>query len=287
MIQKKTRKKLELYPNVVMVGRGYKYKNGKKVSDEPVIVCSVKEKISKANLKDKDIIPTEINGLKTDVIEVGEIRALRTDRYRPAPGGVSIGHVDITAGTLGCLVQGKTSGETFILSNNHVLANCFDRKTEVLTKSGWKFWENVTYEDKFATREKNGNLEYHNPINLVKQWYDGKMFHFKGFWHDLLVTPNHNLFAKKSYICGLPKQMQHLKDYISYNFIKADEAFKRCAKKSSTVEMTSSFSWNCTPLSIITLPSVRYIRGKDLNSSYKIKPEVWLEFLGNYVKIAN
>jgi hypothetical protein len=34
---------------------------------------------------------------------------------------VSIGHRDITAGTLGCLV--KKSGRTFILSNNHVLAN--------------------------------------------------------------------------------------------------------------------------------------------------------------------
>jgi len=34
---------------------------------------------------------------------------------------VSIGHRDITAGTLGCLV--KKNGQVFILSNNHVLAN--------------------------------------------------------------------------------------------------------------------------------------------------------------------
>jgi hypothetical protein len=40
---------------------------------------------------------------------------------RPAPGGVSIGHRDITAGTLGCLV--KKNGIIHILSNNHVLAN--------------------------------------------------------------------------------------------------------------------------------------------------------------------
>jgi hypothetical protein len=46
------------------------------------------------------------------------------ERVRPAPGGVSIGHRDITAGTLGCLV--KKNGEIFILSNNHVLANSND-----------------------------------------------------------------------------------------------------------------------------------------------------------------
>jgi len=38
------------------------------------------------------------------------------------PGGVSIGHEWITAGTLGCLV--KRDGQIFILSNNHVLADC-------------------------------------------------------------------------------------------------------------------------------------------------------------------
>jgi hypothetical protein len=61
--------------------------------------------------------------MPTDVIETGVIRALQspTEKHRPAPGGVSIGHRDITAGTLGCLV--KKDGRSVILSNNHVLAN--------------------------------------------------------------------------------------------------------------------------------------------------------------------
>jgi len=45
----------------------------------------------------------------------------RTIKHRPAPGGVSIGHEDITAGTLGMLVE--KNGTTYILSNNHVLAD--------------------------------------------------------------------------------------------------------------------------------------------------------------------
>ncbi len=46
----------------------------------------------------------------------------RRQRVRPAPGGVSIGHRRVTAGTLGCIVQG-VDREPYILSNNHVLAN--------------------------------------------------------------------------------------------------------------------------------------------------------------------
>lgn len=47
-------------------------------------------------------------------------------RLRPAPGGISVGHKAITAGTLGCLVRGRTApriNRLMILSNNHVLAN--------------------------------------------------------------------------------------------------------------------------------------------------------------------
>jgi hypothetical protein len=88
----------------------------------------VEQKLPKEQLKKKDLVPEEIKGVKTDVIETGIIKALQspTDKWRPAPGGVSIGHLQITAGTLGCLV--KRAEETYILSNNHVLANSNDAK---------------------------------------------------------------------------------------------------------------------------------------------------------------
>jgi hypothetical protein len=44
-------------------------------------------------------------------------------RHRPLKIGTSVGHVKITAGTLGCFVTQREGGGTFILSNNHVLAN--------------------------------------------------------------------------------------------------------------------------------------------------------------------
>lgn len=47
-------------------------------------------------------------------------------RHRPSPGGVSVAHVSVTAGTLGSRAIGLTApwnNRHLILSNNHVLAN--------------------------------------------------------------------------------------------------------------------------------------------------------------------
>lgn len=111
--------------NVVATGVGYKVVQGKKTSTLS-IVCSVTRKVGATALSPRDLVPPLIDGIPTDVVATGRIRAFqsRTERHRPAPGGVSIGHRDITAGTLGCLV--RKDGQVFILSNNHVLANSND-----------------------------------------------------------------------------------------------------------------------------------------------------------------
>ena len=108
--------------NVVAAGVGYKISGGQKTSTLS-IVCSVSKKVAASQLSSRDLVPASLEGTPTDVIETGVIRALQspTEKHRPAPGGVSIGHRDITAGTLGCLV--KKDGRPVILSNNHVLAN--------------------------------------------------------------------------------------------------------------------------------------------------------------------
>jgi hypothetical protein len=76
-------------------------------------------------------VPKVIAGYPVKIIKSGRFKALslmqpklkataepiRTSRLRPAMGGVSIGHPNITAGTLGGVIGG------LILSNNHVLAD--------------------------------------------------------------------------------------------------------------------------------------------------------------------
>lgn len=65
---------------------------------------------------------------EVDVVEVGEIRALSPftpeemqKPHRPLAPGCSVGHPDITAGTLGAFVE--VDGVVHALSNNHVLGN--------------------------------------------------------------------------------------------------------------------------------------------------------------------
>lgn len=121
-VLKNCKHKLLACENVVATGIGYKVVDGKRTK-ERCIVCSVSTKLPLNKIKNKNVIPKTIDGVLTDVVETGKIRALAspTDRLRPAPGGVSIGHKNITAGTLGCLVD--LNGTKLILSNNHVLAN--------------------------------------------------------------------------------------------------------------------------------------------------------------------
>jgi len=109
--------------HVVGTGIGFKRKNGK-LTGEIAIVCNVALKVDASMLSFEDVIPKEIEGYVTDVRQTGVIRALQapTGRFRPAPGGVSVGHYQITAGTLGVWAK-KQNGSMVLLSNNHVLAN--------------------------------------------------------------------------------------------------------------------------------------------------------------------
>lgn len=109
--------------NVVGVGIGEKIKGGFS-QGRLCLKIYVEKKLAIQSLSKKEILPQEIARVETDVEEVGKIVALgNSGRYRPAPGGVSLGHYRITAGTFGCLVKDKKSGKVLILSNNHVLAN--------------------------------------------------------------------------------------------------------------------------------------------------------------------
>jgi hypothetical protein len=122
-------------PNVVATGIGYKRVQGKQTGNL-CIICSVESKVADAFLSGIQRIPSVIEGILTDVQQTGLMHVMQepeglvhttaeinphTGRHRPFPGGISIGHKEVSAGTLGCLV--KKEGKIYILSNNHVLAN--------------------------------------------------------------------------------------------------------------------------------------------------------------------
>jgi hypothetical protein len=110
-------------PNVVSVGVGFRNREREGLK-ELCIVCSVDRKRPLNELRDRDRVPRAFGEFRVDVKESGRFRALgaaQAERLRPARPGGSVAHVDVTAGTFGCVVS--RNGERFILSNNHVLAN--------------------------------------------------------------------------------------------------------------------------------------------------------------------
>ena len=126
--------------NVVGVAVGRKIVRGRE-TDEPCIVVYVARKLPASALRRGDVVPRDVDGVRTDVVETGRFEALlllqrpttsRTARVRPAPGGVSVGHVRVSAGTLGVIARRAGSGPV-ILSNNHVLANTNDARPGDLT----------------------------------------------------------------------------------------------------------------------------------------------------------
>jgi hypothetical protein len=76
--------------------------------------------------REVELITKQAKG-EVDIRYVGRVGKLTTpwhqQRQRPLLIGCSVGHLQITAGTIGCFVQPRGGGSLCILSNNHVLAN--------------------------------------------------------------------------------------------------------------------------------------------------------------------
>jgi len=147
-------------PNVVAVGIGHKRYNGKK-RDMLCIVCSVTKKLPAKSLSRKDLIPSVIDMELTDVQESGELKTLRKDKLRPPEGGVSAGHVYVTAGTLGGVA--KLGDLQVYVSNNHVFANSNRaEKGDTIIQPG-------SADDGNSLRDKIAELEKFEKIHFEEQ----------------------------------------------------------------------------------------------------------------------
>lgn len=146
--QKKVRELTSDDENVNGSAIGYRTVNGVE-TDELVVVVYVSKKRPASYVSSRKLlprsVPTRDGDVTIDVVEAGPFYSLEllsrvdqtrevtevetasfvedvfTERVRPVPYGVSIGHYDITAGTFGCLVTSLPDNTTQILSNNHVL----------------------------------------------------------------------------------------------------------------------------------------------------------------------
>ena len=74
-IKAKYEQELLSKPNVVGLGIGYREVGGQMTNQVGLIVM-VRRKVPRAQLAPQEVIPAQIEGIPTDVREVGEVRAL-------------------------------------------------------------------------------------------------------------------------------------------------------------------------------------------------------------------
>ncbi len=253
---------------VVGVGIGTKWINNTP-STIPAILVFVERKLPPSDIIQKysvtDLIPDNLEGIPTDVIEVGKI--VKQDnflqRIRPVKPGYSIGQHDTTAGTIGGFFLDRDN-DPVILSNNHILA-CFDPETEVLTKEGFKFWDQVRADDQLATlNPETRELEYQLPSMLHRYWYQGTLYRLTSKHLDQCVTHNHRLYCRKDYKNATKKS--------NYEFITAENAV---VSGNSTIRFLRTAKWHCETAEEVAAQI-------DLTTNPNLMEE-WVEFLGYYL----
>lgn len=73
---------------------------------------------------------------------------------------------------------------------------CYSEDTEVLSENGWKRFCELEHNERVATlNSATDELEYHRPLIYHKYLHKGKMLLLDGRRINLLVTPNHRLYA--------------------------------------------------------------------------------------------
>jgi hypothetical protein len=145
---------------------------------------------------------------------------------------------------------------------------CYDPETEVLTQNGWKYFYSLGESDKIATLNGDGFMEYHHPVSIIEQEYNGRMIKIKSGAIDLMVTPNHNLYVKKIWRTN------------PFEFYSADSI-------DSGIEFKCDTKWRGEYKEYFTLPSVEFSRHNRYNQKSApekdIKMDTWLNFLGIYL----
>lgn len=74
--------------------------------------------------------------------------------------------------------------------------NCYSSDTDVLTRYGWKTWDAVTESDELAILDGDF-IKYEKPSRLVSYHHKGEMIRWHSNRIDLMVTPDHAMWAAR------------------------------------------------------------------------------------------
>lgn len=151
--------------------------------------------------------------------------------------------------------------------------DCYDPKTEVLTKKGWKKITSLSLRDEIAVL-KDSYLKYEKPTKLIEEDLKGKAIKLTGRELDLLVTPRHKLYAALS---------KGANSYRPFELIRA----KKLIGKHFRVKKTAK--WEGEERKEYIIPGLKKKRGFCIweAKERKIPMSIWLRFLGFYLSEGN
>ena len=110
-------------------------------------------------------------------------------------------------------------------------SHCYDEETEVLTSKGFIPFRDLQYNNYVAvvnpdTMELKG---FENPLDIIKNQYNGKMFYIDSKKVNMCVTPNHKLY------CARRMDFQRNGDN-AFELVKAENVYDKTLRMSSVAK---------------------------------------------------
>lgn len=149
--------------------------------------------------------------------------------------------------------------------------NCFDEKTEILTRMGFKKFKDIDNDDWIATKNpSSGKTEYHRPLAIQKKQYKGKMLNIDKPRINLCVTPDHSMYYS----------LRRDADFQLAPFEQIAAKKNIFLTREIVPDKTDRQLW-------FNIPEVKYKDGRTMvnrNGGAKtVKMQDWLTFLGWYL----
>ena len=92
----------------------------------------------------------------------------------------------------------STYARVGIIVNVTPLEPCFSSDTQILTKNGWKYFNEIVIGSEVLTLNPDNQQAQWQGVERIQAYtYRGDLVHFNGRGMDLLVTPDHHLYVDK------------------------------------------------------------------------------------------
>jgi len=155
--------------------------------------------------------------------------------------------------------------------------DCFDEKTEVLTRDGWRYFSDLAMDDQLATVNLDtDHIEYQLPQALIGREYGGPMVHLKGERLDVMVTPNHRMVTYKK------KQVRMMDGTRRWMFDVPPEI---TLAKDLTIhhQLKLHATWRGNDIQTVTIPASESVQGWQIEPQREVNALDMAAFLGWFV----